>query len=455
MGKQSMGLYALNYNKRYDTFAHVLQYPQKSLVSTYTHNLMHAKEFPAGTNAILAIQCYTGYNQEDSVIMNQSSIDRGFFRSIYMKTYVDQEKESIRTQNSEMFADLSKKNQLSNIVKGFGQGSYSKLDEDGLIRPGTKIIEDDIIIGKITPMSIQEPKNAVGSNTIQYKDSSTSVKEPGTVDKVLITTNQDGHKLTKIRIASVRKPEIGDKFASKSAQKGTVGLTLRQEDMPFTEEGIVPDIIMNPHAIPSRMTIGHLIEMLNGLLCSITGKEGDASPFQEDGHDKVRVISEELEKLGYTKYGTHQMYNGFTGEKIPVLIYMGPIYYQRLKHMVQDKIHYRAKGPVTKLTRQPVEGRTRAGGLRFGEMERDCSLSYGSSSFLHDRLFFNSDMYRIHVCDLCGLFAQADLENQRFMCKCVKPYNRTQISQVYIPYACKLLFQELMAMTIAPRMILK
>jgi DNA-directed RNA polymerase beta subunit len=455
MSKQALGLYALNYNKRFDTFAHVLQYPQKSLVSTETHNLLHSKEFPSGINVILAIQCYTGYNQEDSVIMNQSAIDRGLFRSIYYKTYVDQEKESARSsQNSEMFADLSNRQQMSNIVKGFTQGSYAKLDKDGLIRPGTKLVEDDIIIGKITPMISTEPKNQNGPG-VQYKDSSTSVKDPGTVDKVMITTNQDGHKLTKIRIASVRRPEIGDKFASRSAQKGTVGLTLRQEDMPFTEDGIVPDIIMNPHAIPSRMTIGHMIEMLNGILCTATGQEADASPFQEDGHDKVRVISEHLEKLGYSKHGLHQLYNGFTGEKIPVLIYMGPIYYQRLKHMVQDKAHYRAKGPVTKLTRQPVEGRNRAGGLRFGEMERDAIIAHGAASFLQDRLFFNSDMYRLHVCDLCGLIAQADLGTQRFMCRCTKPPNRTKISQVYLPYACKLLFQELMAMTIAPRMTLK
>jgi DNA-directed RNA polymerase beta subunit len=443
MGKQSISIYSLNFNKRFDTFSHILQYPQKSLVSSFASNLMHSKELPSGTNAILAIACYSGYNQEDSVIMSQSAIDRGFFRSVYYKTYVDQEKEIVRSAGQESFTvpNVNSKN-----IKGFSQGSYTKLDRDGIVMPGSRLIENDVIIGKITPITGQDD---------HYKDNSTCVKEPGTVDKVVVTTNTDGHKLVKVRVATVRRPEIGDKFASRSAQKGTVGMVYRQEDMPFTETGIVPDIIMNPHAIPSRMTIGHLVEMLCGLVCSETGHEGDATPFQETGHDKVEKIATVLESLGYNRYGLHQMYNGFTGKKIPALIFMGPIYYQRLKHMVQDKIHSRSRGPLTKLTRQPVEGRNRAGGLRFGEMERDCILGHGSASFLQDRLFFNSDMYRVHVCELCGLFAQIDLDNQKFLCKCTKPYNRTKISQVYIPYACKLLFQELMAMAITPRLILK
>jgi DNA-directed RNA polymerase II subunit RPB2 len=212
---------------------------------------------------------------------------------------------------------------------------------------------------------------------------------------------------------------------------------------------------MNAHAIPSRMTIGHMIEILLGKLCCFTGLEGDASPFQEDGEHKVQKISKFLEELGLDKYGYTELYNGMTGKKMPVLIYMGPIYYQRLKHMVYDKIHSRSRGPLTKLTRQPLEGRGRFGGLRYGEMERDCNIASGSAGVLRDRLFFNSDYYRVHVCEICGLFAQADLENQRFLCKCTRPYNRTKISQVYIPYACKLLFQELMSMAIAPRLILK
>jgi DNA-directed RNA polymerase II subunit RPB2 len=439
-----MGLFSLNYNKRFDTFSHILQYPQKSLVSTFTNKLLHSDDFPAGTNAILAILCYTGYNQEDSIIMNQSAVDRGFFRSIYYKTYVDQEKEIVRSNGkTEMFIAPSTDDKN---IKGFGQGNYTKLDKDGVIEPGTRLVDEDIIIGKITPILGKEE---------EYKDASTSVKDGGYVDKVVVTTNNDGHKLTKVRTISIRVPEIGDKFASKSAQKGTISTKYRHEDMPYTENGIVPDIIMNPHAIPSRMTIGHLIEMLTGIVCCELGIEGNASPFQHDGHDKVQKISQILEELGYEKYGMHQLYNGYTGQKIPAMIFMGPIYYQRLKHMVSDKMHVRARGPLTKLTRQPVEGRNRAGGLRLGEMERDAILGHGGAAFLQDRLLFNSDMYRVHICELCGLFAQADLDTQRFLCKCTIPHNRTKISQVYLPYACKLLFQELMSMTIAPRLILK
>jgi hypothetical protein len=241
---------------------------------------------------------------------------------------------------------------------------------------------------------------------------------------------------------------------SSIAQKGSLGLVMNREDMPYTKSGIVPDIIMNPHAIPSRMTIGHLIEMLMGKICSVVGAEGDATPFNENGHDKVFQMTQILEELGLNKYGYEELYNGLTGEKMPVLIFMGPIYYQRLKHMVSDKIHSRAHGPVTKLTRQPLEGRSKAGGLRFGEMENTCLLAHGVPGILQERIFFSSDFYRIHICDLCGLIVQVDLDSQKYLCKCVEPHNRVKISQVYIPYACKLLFQELMAMAIAPRLLL-
>jgi DNA-directed RNA polymerase II subunit RPB2 len=225
--------------------------------------------------------------------------------------------------------------------------------------------------------------------------------------------------------------------------------------MPFTEDGIVPDIIMNPHAVPSRMTIGHLIETLMGKVGVMVGREGDATPFDPDGHDKVQEMAEILEQYGYEKYGYEEMYNGMTGKKMPSLIFIGPVYYQRLKHMVADKIHSRSRGPVTKLTRQPLEGRIRAGGLRFGEMERDVLLAHGSGNFLRDRLLFNSDLYRVHICDICGLIAQSDLETQRFLCKCTRPYNRTKISQIYVPYSYKLLNQELMSMAISPRLLIK
>jgi len=222
----------------------------------------------------------------------------------------------------------------------------------------------------------------------------------------------------------------------------------RQEDMPFTKDGIVPDIIINPHAIPSRMTIGHLLECLFGKLCALSGREGDATPF---GKVNVDDIGDALEGYGYARDGTEVLYNGETGEPMETRIFIGPTYYQRLKHMVRDKTHSRSTGPVTKLTRQPLEGRSKEGGLRMGEMERDVLLAHGAANLIKDRFLYNSDPFRVHVCKLCGSFCQSDLDTQRFLCKCTKDGNTTEIAQVMIPYACKLFFQELMSMCIFPR----
>jgi len=319
------------------------------------------------------------------------------------------------------------------------------------VPPGTRISGDDIIIGKTAPIDTRTDQQLDASQArYQRRDASTPLRssEAGYVDQVMLTTNQDGRKFVKVRVRSVRIPQIGDKFASRHGQKGTIGITYRQEDMPFSCEGVVPDIVVNPHAIPSRMTIGHLVECLLSKVSALSGDEGDATPFTSVTVDEISRL---LKNFGYQKRGFEVMYNGHTGRRLEASIFLGPTYYQRLKHMVDDKIHSRSRGPVTLLTRQPREGRARDGGLRFGEMERDCMISHGVAGILKERLMDASDAFRVHVCDLCGMIAIANLNKGNFECRGCR--NKTRISQIFLPYACKLLFQELMAMQIAPRMM--
>ncbi|KAJ9127140.1 DNA-dependent RNA polymerase II [Naganishia onofrii] len=446
MGKQAMGVFATNFQMRMDTMANILFYPQKPLATTRAMEHLKFSELPAGQNAIVAIMTYSGYNQEDSVIMNQSSIDRGLFRSLYFRTYSDKEKK-IGGQTLEYIEKPYSETTLR-LKKG-SNDRYAKLDDDGLISPATNVNGDDILIGKTAPIGQDSAELGQRTETHSKRDVSTPLKstESGVVDRVAITTNEDGEKFVKVRVRSTRIPQIGDKFASRHGQKGTIGITYRQEDMPFTAQGIVPDLIINPHAIPSRMTIGHLVECLLSKLGTILGNEGDATPFTEL---TVENVSRHLREQGYQSRGFEVLYHGHTGRKLQAQVYFGPTYYQRLKHMVDDKIHSRARGPVQILTRQPVEGRLRDGGLRFGEMERDCMISHGMAGFLKERMYDASDAYRLHICDICGMQCIANLRAAKFECRLCN--NKTEISQVFIPYAAKLLFQELAAMNIAPRM---
>ncbi|KAH9065781.1 DNA-dependent RNA polymerase II second largest subunit [Lactarius vividus] len=420
MGKQAMGIYLTNFLVRMDTMANILYYPQKPLATTRSMEYLKFRELPAGQNAIVAILCYSGYNQEDSVIMNQSSIDRGLFRSIYYRSYMDLEKRSGVTPLEE-FEKPTRETTLR-----MKHGTYDKLEDDGLVAPGTGVAGEDIIIGKTAPLPPDNEELGQRTRTHNRRDVSTPLKstENGIVDQVLITTNSEGQKFVKIRVRSSRIPQIGDKFASRHGQKGTIGITYRQEDMPFTCEGITPDLIINPHAIPSRMTIGHLVECLLSKVATLIGNEGDATPFTDL---TVESVSTFLRQQGYQSRGLEVMYHGHTGKKLQAQVYLGPTYYQRLKHMVEDKIHSRARGPVQILTRQPVEGRSRDGGLRFGEMERDCMISHGVAAFLKERLF-----------------------DAMAMCRACK--TKTSCSQMFIPYAAKLLFQELQSMNIAARL---
>ncbi|CAG9460853.1 unnamed protein product [Pedinophyceae sp. YPF-701] len=451
MGKQALGVYCTNYNMRMDTHGYVLCYPQKPLATTRSMEYLHFRSLPAGINTVVAIACYSGYNQEDSTMMNQSAIDRGFMRSITYKCYREQLRSTAGLALNEAFERPN-----PDECEGFKMDAdYGKLDDDGIAAPGVQLVGSNVIIGKTSGLPRMEGRAK------EKKDSSISLKatETGVVDQVIVTTNEDGQKFVKTRIRSIRQPTVGDKFASRHGQKGTVGITYTQEDMPFTREGITPDLIINPHAIPSRMTIGHLVECLLSKVACLRGTEGDATPFTGL---LVKQISDELHALGYQRHAWEQMYSGHTGRPLANQIFLGPTYYQRLKHMVEDKIHSRRIGAVTSLTRQPMEGRARDGGLRFGEMERDCIIAHGAAAFLKERMFDASDQYVVPICTRCGLIARKQLlagvrgvQNMgggEVSCP-NENHKGSRIVHVNMPYACKLLFQELMSMCVAPRII--
>ena len=436
MGKQALGVHCTNYNTRYDTFSHVLSYPQRPLIETKMMKYLNMDKLPNGTNVIVAIMTYGGYNQEDSIIFNKSAIDRGLFTSTFYRTYKDEEKKNQLSGEEEKFCKPDKEKLL--FSKPY---DYSKLNSDGFVEKDTYVTDSDILIGKVIPLK---------DDDCNYKDNSTSLRknENGYVDGNYITTNSDGYRICKMKIRSFRFPEIGDKFSSRHGQKGTVGMVYNQEDMPFTKDGIVPDIIINPHAIPSRMTIAQLIECILGKVCCETGNVGDGTAFNKV---VVEDIAKMLQSAGHEKYGNEVLYNGFTGEQLHTQIFMGPTYYQRLKHMSGDKIHSRSSGPIVTMTRQPAEGRSSHGGLRFGEMERDCMIAHGTSHFLKERMMDVSDKYHIFCCNICNLPAVANPETKFYECKNCKNYK--DFKRINIPYSCKLLMQELQCMNIAPRFI--
>ena len=436
MGKQALGIYMSNFNKRIDTMGNILNYPQKSLVSTKLSKYTYSNDLPAGVNTIVAIMTHTGFNQEDSVMINQDALDRGLFTSTYYKAFRDQCSKNHSTGEEEVF--INPKNMTT--VKPF---SYEKLSEDGFVPKNTYVDGNDIIIGKVMP------KKYNGSITHQDNSLCMKANDEGYIDLNYTGTNSEGYKFCKIRVRNNRKPEIGDKLASRSAQKGTIGMIYKHQDMPFTKDGIVPDIIMNPHAIPSRMTIGQLMECIMGKASCHIGAEGNATPFTDCSVESIASI---LEKSGMEKYGNEIMYNGRTGEQIKTEIFIGPTYYQRLKHMVVDKIHSRSSnGPIVMLTRQCSEGRARNGGLRLGEMERDCFISHGVSLFLKEKMLESADNYRVFICKQCGMIANVNPEKNIYKCNNCKNYS--DIVQIRIPYAFKLLSQELYTMNIVTRFV--
>ncbi|GLC54541.1 hypothetical protein PLESTB_000877700 [Pleodorina starrii] len=443
MGKQAIGIYTTNYRERYDTVGHVLNYPQRPIVQTRTARIVNTNEMPCGVNAIVAIATFTGYNQEDSIILNKSAVERGLFQSTVYKTVRDQNNKNHSTGEEEFYCRPD-----TDSVRQIKPYNYSKLDETGFVPENTLVEGADIIIGKCMPQKVD--------TAIVHKDTSVALKgsdrcyidRNACCNRHFINVNGDGYTFCKIRTRAERVPTVGDKFSSRHGQKGTCGMVYPQEDLPFSKDGLVPDIIVNPHAIPSRMTIAQLMECIMGKACTMLGTFGDGTPFTDV---TVEDLAKALESVGMERYGNEILYNSRTGEQIDTPIFIGPTYYQRLKHMVCDKVHSRASnGPVVMLTRQPAEGRARDGGLRLGEMEVECNWAHGSMQFLKERIMECSDNYRIFLCRLCGMMATAaNPEKNIWSCKGCN--NTTQFAEVRIPYAAKLMFQEVQAMGIAAR----
>jgi DNA-directed RNA polymerase II subunit RPB2 len=439
--KQAMGVYVTNYDSRMDKTAYVLNYPSRPLVDTRVMDMIQINKIPSGFNAIVAIMTHTGYNQEDSLLFNKGSVDRGLFQATIYHTERDEDKQKINgDEEIRCKPDPNK-------TKGMKFANYNKVNSKGVIPENTRVENRDVIISKITP--IKENRND-HTKVIKYEDQSRIYKtdEETYIDKNYIDRNGDGYNFAKVRLRTVRKPVIGDKFSSRSGQKGTIGNIIPEENIPFTQDGLKPDLILNPHAIPSRMTIAQLKETLLGKVLLQLGLFGDGTSF---GELEVKNISKALLELGYEAHGNQILYDGLTGEQMECNIFIGPVFYQRLKHMVNDKQHSRSIGPMVNLTRQPAEGRSRDGGLRFGEMERDAMISHGASRFTRGRMYDASDKYSVHVCKKCGLIASYNDKMHIHRCKTCE--NRTDFAYMEIPYACKLLFQELITMNIAPRLI--
>jgi DNA-directed RNA polymerase subunit B' len=445
MAKQSLGIYATNFSHRYDTRGYIMYYPQEPLVQTSIYRALKLREKSAGQNCVIALTSYHGYNMADAIVVNRSSIDRGLHRISTFKTYEAEERLYPGGQKDKIELPTPE------VVGYRGEESYKHLAEDGIILPESEVEGKYVLVGKTSPPRFLEEISVFGAVEEKKRESSLSLKsgEKGKVDSVLITEGPGGNRMVKVRVRSIKTPEVGDKLASRHGQKGVIGLLVPHEDMPFTASGIVPDLIVNPHAIPSRMTAGHLLETLGGKAGSLAGLLMDGSAFSGNTEDDFRQI---LKKAGFDEYGEEVLYDGLTGKEITTKIFIGNVYYQRLHHLVSNKMHVRSRGPVQLLTHQPTEGRAREGGLRFGEMERDCLIGYGASMLIKERMLEESDKTIQLVCTECGSIATHDYARNKDACPICENEN---VEPVEMSYAFKLLLDEIKSLYIFPRMILK
>ncbi|CAG8890638.1 unnamed protein product [Penicillium egyptiacum] len=436
MGKQAIGAIASNQFQRIDSILYLMVYPQKPMVKSRTIELTKYDQLPAGQNATVAVMSYSGYDIEDALVLNKGSVDRGFgrcqvFRKYVttLKSYPNGAKDSLRGPTFENGVPIRK---------------HALLESDGLAAVGEMVNNGESYINKVTPKvqnSLGFTGSDIGGGDVIEAPMTYKLPDPSYIDKVLVSATEGETQLIKVLTRQTRRPEVGDKFSSRHGQKGVVGIIADQADMPFSDQGINPDIIMNPHGFPSRMTVGKMLELVAGKAGVLSGQHGYGTCF---GGSPVQEMSQILIDKGFSYGGKDYLTSGITGEALPFYVFTGPIYYQKLKHMVQDKMHSRAKGPTATLTRQPTEGRSRNGGLRLGEMERDCLIAYGTSQLLLERLMISSDRHEVDVCEKCGFMG--------YLNWCPGCKSSRSVVKMVIPYAAKLLIQELMSMNVTARL---
>ena len=448
MAKQSLGFSTPMMNTSTYVRQHLMLYPQVPAVNTKAMKLLGLEDRPAGQNCVVAVLPFDGYNIEDAIVLSQASVDRGLGRTFFFRIYDAEAKQ----YPGGMRDSFEIPNAEDNIRGYKGERAYRLLEEDGVVASESPVKGGDILIGKTSPPRFMEEYREFESSGPYRRDTSIGVRpsETGVIDTVVMTQSNEGGKMYKIRARDMRVPEIGDKFASRHGQKGVMGLLAKAEDLPYTAEGMSPDVLINPHAFPSRMTVGMMMESICGKAASFRGKRFDGSAFVGEKMDEVKKV---MDTHDFKYSGKEIMYDGRTGKAFPVDVFIGVVYYQKLHHMVADKIHARARGQVQMLTKQPTEGRARGGGLRFGEMERDCLIAYGASMILKDRLLDESDKSDIFVCERCGLVAYHDVKQRKYVCRVCG--DKAKVSSVSVAYAFKLLLQEMQSLNVAPRLLIK
>ena len=453
MGKQAMGTVSMNQYERIDSLIYTMVYPMKPMVKTRTLDLVNFDNIPGGQNACIAVMSYSGYDIEDAIVLNKASIDRGFGRCMVLK----KQQCALRKFPNGTRDCLEEPPDVSMFHDGVNDKKYKRykdLDSDGIVSVGTEIDPLSVLVNKSSPKDVTSAVDANGQMIIPGEQETPTRPTPvlyksnvkSYVDKVILTSNENESHLIKICLRQTRRPEVGDKFSSRHGQKGVCGIIVEQADMPFDDHGTCPDLIMNPHGFPSRMTVGKLLELVVGKAGVFEGRQAYASAFGElEGNaDTAEAAAKALIANGFNYSGKDPLYSGTSGNPLDAYIFTGPVFYQKLKHMVLDKMHARAKGPRAVLTRQPTEGRSRDGGLRLGEMERDCLIAFGASNLIMERLMTASDAFTANVCMKCGLL---QYKNWCQFCR-----DGEKVVDIRLPYACKLLFQELQSMNVLPRL---